>query len=406
MDSLFTELASLAREQKPFSFATVIHTAGSTPQKAGARAIFLPDGRILGTLGGGCMEAEARRRGLALTRGGEPELLDLHLDDDFGWDDGLICGGQASILIQPGRTADPEPLEAALQLHEARGQGVYCLIAAADDPALVGRSCLVREGAETVWDPGDPAVLSAIEEAARALLASGREAPQRVKLEAGGVVAYLEPLLPQPVLFIAGAGHVGAAVCHYAARIGFEVVVVDDRPSLANPERLPDAHQVLAEDIVEATRRWPKTPDTYFVIVTRGHRHDAVVLREVIHSDAAYIGMIGSRRKVLTIFDEFVAEGIATQEEMRRVHAPIGLDIAAISVEEIAVSIAAELVMVRRKGMAHGHGDCPGGGRVAADGKVEAAAPLREGDRDRSGRSLAASLPRGRGAGGGRPPGG
>src|SRR3954464_2700066 len=99
-EQFFEEIVARLDAKQPFALATVIHTAGSTPQKAGARAIFLPDGRILGTLGGGCMEAEARRRGIALITRGEPELLDLHLDDDFGWDDGRICGGQASILIQ------------------------------------------------------------------------------------------------------------------------------------------------------------------------------------------------------------------------------------------------------------------------------------------------------------------
>src|SRR5437016_11429798 len=101
MEPILRDIARLLENRAPFALATVIHTAGSTPQKAGARAIFLPDGRILGTLGGGCMEAEARQRGLNLIRGGEAELLELHLDDDFGWDDGLICGGTASIFIQP-----------------------------------------------------------------------------------------------------------------------------------------------------------------------------------------------------------------------------------------------------------------------------------------------------------------
>jgi xanthine dehydrogenase accessory factor len=352
------------------------------------------------------MEAEARRRGLNLIRGGEPELLELHLDDDFGWDDGLICGGTASIFIQPMGAAAAAPYQAALELNAARGRGVFALLAAADDPALAGQACLFREGAPAVGSIGHPAVQDELAEAARGFLREGREAPRRVRLQALDAVAYLEPLAPRPVLFIAGAGHIGAAVCHYGARLGFEVVVVDDRPSLANAERLPDADRVLAEDIVAAVRAWPKTPDTYFVIVTRGHRNDAVVLREVIHAPVAYIGMIGSRRKILTIFQEFIAQGIATAAEMARVRAPIGLDIGAITVDEIAVSIAAELVSVRREGAAHGDRDCPGGGGVPADGTAEAAAAARVDDRARRGRHLAQSLPGQRDPGGHRPPGG
>src|SRR5205823_3663639 len=154
-EQFLSEIVALLKEQRPFALATVVHTAGSTPQKAGARAIFLPDGRVLGTLGGGCMEAEARRRGLGLIARGEPELFDLHLDDDFGWDDGLICGGSASILIQPTRGLDPAPFQAALDLQEARGRGVFCVVVAAPEPGLVGHTCLVREGGSAVCEMPD-----------------------------------------------------------------------------------------------------------------------------------------------------------------------------------------------------------------------------------------------------------
>jgi xanthine dehydrogenase accessory factor len=407
MDPLFRTMTQLLREGKPFAVGTVVHTAGSTPQKTGARALFLPGGEILGTLGGGCMEAEARRRGLQLVSGGTPELMELQLDDDFGWDDGLICGGSANILLQPRPAAAAETLEAVLSLHEARERGVFVLVASGETEAL-GRCCLVRPGAETVGDPGSPELRAAIEQAARQFLDEGREEPRRLRLRDPEVILYLEPILPLPVCFIAGAGHIGGALCHYAARVGFEVVVVDDRPSLCNPENLPDAAHTIAADIVETVRSWPKTADTYFVIVTRGHRHDAVVLREVIHAPLAYVGMIGSKRKILTIYEEFLAEGLATAEELARVRAPIGLEIGAISVEEIALCIAAELIMVRRtraggagsNGVAAVQRDCPGGGRVPEDGDAQAALAVRQRDRHSGGRPLAESLPARGGAGG------
>jgi xanthine dehydrogenase accessory factor len=403
LDSLYRDIARLLEEGTPFSLGTVIHTAGSTPQKAGARAVFLPGGEILGTLGGGCMEAEARRRGLQLVRGGAPELMELHLDDDFGWDDGLICGGTASIFLQPRPTEQAEVFKAALALRETRERGVLCL-AAAGPAESVARACLVCPGGETVGDLASPALQAQVEEAARGLLLEGREEPRRLRVREPEATVYFEPLLPKPVCFIAGAGHIGGALCRYAARAGFEVAIVDDRPSLCNRERLPDAEHVIAGDIVETVRNWPKTPDTYFVIVTRGHRHDAVVLREVVNAPLAYVGMIGSKRKILTIYEEFLAEGLATPEELARVHAPIGLDIGALSVEEIALCIAAELVLVRRKGAGDaprtGHRDCPGGGRVPEDGDAQAALAVRLRDRDSGGRPLAESLPRGRRAGG------
>src|ERR1051325_3442087 len=128
MDPLFGDIARLFQEGRSFALGTVVYTAGSTPQKIGARAVFLPGGEILGTLGGGCMEAEARRRGLQLVRGGDPELLDLHLDDDFGWDDGLICGGTAHIFLQPKPDEQEYVFRAAFELKERRECGVLALV--------------------------------------------------------------------------------------------------------------------------------------------------------------------------------------------------------------------------------------------------------------------------------------
>lgn len=401
MDNLLAEVSRLYREGTPFALGTVTHTSGSTPQKAGARAIFLPGGEILGTLGGGCMEAEARRRGLQMVRGGQPELLELHLDDDFGWDDGLICGGTAHIFLQPRSADQADVFHAAAELKEARQRGVFVLVTAGPAEAL-GCSVLVREGGSTVGAlPGG--LLPEVEDAAAVLLEEGREDPKRVVLKERGVTLYLEPLLPKPVCFIAGAGHIGAALCHYAARCGFEVAVVDDRPSLCNAERMPDATHILVGDIVETVRAWPKRRDTYWIVVTRGHKHDAVVLRELVKVPSVYLGMIGSKRKILTIYDEFLEQGLATPEELARIHAPLGLDIGAVTVDEIALCIAAELVLVRRKGVEHGpqpggktrsYRDCAGGGGVPADGDAQAALALRLEHRAADGRPLLESLPR------------
>ena len=402
MDRLIAEIASRGAAGEPFAIGTVIHTTGSTPQKAGARALFLPAGDLLGTLGGGCMEAEARRRGTALVQGGSPELLELHLDDDFGWDDGLICGGTAHILLQP--RPEPEQLSvygAATALYERRGAGVLALVGSGP-PGTAGRACLIEDGAIR-GDLGADPVTAAAAAAAQELLSAGGEEPRRVRLREPEATLYLEPILPKPVCFIAGAGHIGAALCHYAARCGFEVAILDDRASLCNRDRLPDAAHVLVGDIVETVREWPGSPSDYYVIVTRGHRHDAVVLRELIDRPCAYLGMIGSKRKILTIYDEFLAEGLATPERLARIHAPIGLDIGALTVEEIALCIAAEMVRVRRKGQGErhgrglpegGHGDCAGGRRVAENGQPEAALAARLADRAAAGHPLAESLPR------------
>lgn len=406
MDTLYQDVIALLERREPFALATVVYTSGSTPQKAGAKAVFLPDGRILGTLGGGCMEVEARRRGLELIGGGEPLFFDLHLDDDFGWDDGLICGGTAQIFIQPMVAASPAVYAAAMTLHQAHERGALATLVQGGPPESLGSPLLIRDDGTVTGELPVGALGETLVRETLAALETGDEAPRRLKLE-GGAIAYLEPLLPHPTLVIAGAGHVGGALVHYAARVGFDVVVIDDRASLCNRERLPEATETIADNIVEAVRRYPKTPDTYVVIVTRGHRNDAVVLREVIHEPVGYIGMIGSKRKILTIYEEFIAEGIATAAELARVHAPIGLDIGSISVEEIALSIAAELVAVRRKGKPRGsHRGCAEGGSLAAAGDGVSVLAARQQSREQAGRELAASLPTPRNAAGARDAGG
>jgi xanthine dehydrogenase accessory factor len=481
-ESFFHEILAHLEGEQPFALGTVVHTSGSTPQKAGARAIFLPDGRVHGTLGGGCMEMEARRRALEmistginmetrrhegsaetdLREAGQPDgsasapehlnthtpehlLLNLHLDDDFGWDDGLICGGSSQIFLQRidpaaerSNPALPTPntrsvYAAAVALKAKRRRAMLAMLVEAPSPGDVGGTLLVPEEGPVFGALGNNALVEELTETARRLLAEGGEAPRYLALAGGAARAYFEPILPRPVLLILGAGHIGTALTHFGARIGFEVVVTDDRASFANRERLPDADEVIVDSVVNLLRRWPKTPETYVVLVTRGHRNDAVALREVIGSPCAYIGMIGSRRKVLTIYDEFLAEGIATPEQLARVHAPVGLDIGALTVDEIAVSIAAELIAVRRKGVRvqdkagtcpeplhtrtpehlnsehpersdHAERDRAGGGGIPADGNAEAALALRQRERDRAGRSLVERLPDRRRAGGGGSP--
>lgn len=167
-------------------------------------------------------------------------------------------------------------------------------------------------------------------------------------LVCGGTLdIFIEPVLPPALLYIFGAGHVSVNLYKTAKNAGFEVTVVDDRDAYANHERFPEAKQIIAEDFEKAMAELSPSESSYIVIVTRGHRDDMRVLRWAVQTRARYIGMIGSKRKTITIFRELVKEGIAP-ELFDRVHAPVGLDIGAITPEEIAVSITAELIAVRR----------------------------------------------------------
>ena len=175
---------------------------------------------------------------------------------------------------------------------------------------------------------------------------------QALGLEAGEIEVFIEAIQPPPTLLIVGAGHIAQPLSRIGKMLGFEVAVIDDRPSLVSKARFPEADRLIAGYYGEELARFPITSSTYIVLVTRGHRHDEESLRQVIHSPAAYIGMIGSRRRVGAVFQHLAEEGIP-HELIDRVCSPIGLDIGAETPEEIAVSILAEVINVRRRGTRH-----------------------------------------------------
>ncbi|HSQ79097.1 MAG TPA: XdhC family protein, partial [Candidatus Bathyarchaeia archaeon] len=210
-----------------------------------------------------------------------------------------------------------------------------------DDAVAVERGWLPT-GAPAL--PDDPVFGCLAPDVVEAVVEGGRA---RLVTEAKERMWFIEPVRPLPRLVIAGAGHVGRAVARLGSLLDFSVTVIDDREEFANIANVPDADEIVAADIGEAIKAVEDSPDNYFVIVTRGHQKDAEALRAAIGRPAAYIGMIGSRRKIELMECEFLENGWATKDEWAAVHAPIGLDIGSRTVEEIAVSIAAELVKVR-----------------------------------------------------------
>jgi xanthine dehydrogenase accessory factor len=348
---LCTQLVQLLESGEQLAFGVVVETRGSTPQKPGAEALFLRDGRIVGTLGGGCLEAESRRRALLSLDTGEPSLFELHLDEDFGWDDGLVCGGTARVFIQPLGSADLDLFQRLVGLRSERVPVAAAMVVQADCAEWVGRRCLLD--GEQVFATELPAELCrCLHGNAGAALGHEGAHVRSLQLESQTVQVFLNPHLPRCTLLIAGAGHIGQALAHLGALTGFDVTVIDDRAEFANRARFPEAREVVVDDIESAVVRYPIDGETYVVIVTRGHRHDAVALRACLDSPAQYLGMIGSRRKIRLIFEQLVEGGYATPERLTEIHTPLGLDIGAVTVEEIAVSIIAEMIAVRRKGTA------------------------------------------------------
>lgn len=294
--SLFEIVAAEADQGRKCAFCLVVETKGSTPQSPGAVMLVRENMHTDGTLGGGCVEAEVRRRAFDLLAQGEPQTLDFSFDRESPEDEGVICGGWMKVAVLCVRSPEEaHPFARAAEAIRARR----------------------------------PVVLTI---------------PSRIE---GRPIAYRLHAHVSPRLLIAGGGHIGLALARLAAQLDFHITVIDDRADFANPERFPPPMESIAADIEATLRRLPVDPHTYIVIVTRGHRHDQAALAAVIDSPARYIGMIGSRRKVRLIFDALRAEGVA-EDRIARVHAPIGVPIGSVTVPEIAISIAAQLIAERR----------------------------------------------------------
>ncbi len=253
---IYEQIVQLRREGRRGAVATIVNVRGSIPSFRTAKMLVRDDGSIVGTIGGGCVEADVWQAAREVMESEKPRTLTFDLNQDPKYDTGLVCGGTLEIFI--------------------------------------------------------------------------------------------EPVLPPALLYVFGAGHVAVNVCQVAANAGFDVIVTDDRSSYASKERFPAAREVHALEFDEAIKKLEPNESSYIVIVTRGHHDDMRLLRWAVQTRARYVGMIGSKRKVIQIFKTLRAEGLA-EHLFGRVHAPIGLDIGAVTPEEIAVSITAELIAIRRQ---------------------------------------------------------
>jgi xanthine dehydrogenase accessory factor len=331
-------------------WCAVIETRGSTPQKAGAAMLVFADGSQRGTLGGGCVEAEVKQRALRVlgSTGGQADVLTFNLDDNYGWDDGLICGGRMTILADPLVGGDRREQLAhyygTLQQLVAAGMGCTEAVILSD------RELGLPIGQRWLFDAGNQPVARLAAAPAPAALTKHLVPPcQRPRPTTHQGVAFL-PILPRITLLIVGGGHVGQAVAKLAADVDFDICVLDDRAPYASPERFPMARRIVGDIGAELQQLAGQlTPSTFALVITRGHSHDEEALYHLATAPAGYVGMIGSKRKIKMIFEDLIARGIAA-EALQRVHAPLGLAIGSQTIAEIAVSIVAELIACRNLG--------------------------------------------------------
>ncbi len=364
MRELFQELLRELEGGETVAVATIVRRKGSVPREVGAKMLVHRGGRISGTVGGGCGEAEVWRSALNVIDTQRPSTVQVDLTEEIAMESQGVCGGIFDVFIQPWHNTllpgQPGMRDFALAIQQAlEGEQAIVLITVVAAGGLwrsqVGQHMLVHEDGGTVGSLEFPAFMPSsptaqIVENAHHAISAGKPHIEKISgPENSWAELFVEPFLPPPVLLIAGAGHIAAPLASIAHLMRYSVSVTDDRASFASRERFPDANRVLVGDIEETLRNYPITPRTHIVLVTRAHAHDVQGLRAIIDSPAAYIGMIGSQRRVWAVFKLLHEEGVPA-EKLLRVRAPIGLDLGGSTPEEIALCIMAEISRLRYGG--------------------------------------------------------
>ncbi|MBD3183137.1 hypothetical protein GF312_12655 [Candidatus Poribacteria bacterium] len=340
MKNIYIKLAEKLNNNS-LALATVIEKRGSAPQIPGSSALFSSKRLLTGTVGGGLLEVNTQKRAYRALHKKTSIIYKFSLTADISSSEEPICGGEATILIDGCPQDHIEIFQDIADSMDKRQPGVLLThITKTEVDASLDRYWIEAEGKEK-----NAVFVKFREEISNSLLS---KKPELIKTKEDELI-FLEPIYPLPNLIIAGAGHIGQALSHLARLLDFEVTVIDDRWEFANKDRFPEAHNIIVDDIGRAMASVEIYPDSYIVIVTRDHKNDADALRQCIDSEAAYVGMIGSKRKIELMREKFLQEGWATPDQWEQVYAPIGIDIHSKTVQEIAISIAAQLVLIRRQ---------------------------------------------------------
>ncbi len=364
-DQIWPEAVRTLERGKKFALATVVGVRGSTPREVGAKMIVREDGQF-GTIGGGCGEAEVFRKArVLLEEGAGARLTDVDLTGDFDQQEIGTCGGIMDVFIDiwsPG-----SDLEMARTLSDAAAHSRPAALLTVVDP---GRDAAAPAGARAVLDPehADARLTPPIELPRRAIAqlavraadgvaalieisaAGGADPVKRIE-PSGEPRLFLDPIAGAQRLVIAGAGHIAQPLAQFGSMLGFHVTVIDDRAAFANRERFPGADEIVVRPFGAAIAALNLDRHCYLVSVTRGHSFDETVVRTALErTEGAFIGMIGSRRRVRATLDRLAEAGVP-RERLEQVHAPLGIDIGAETPEEIALSIIAEIVRERRTGV-------------------------------------------------------
>jgi xanthine dehydrogenase accessory factor len=348
MSEIFEQLDQLRRSETRVAMVTLVATKGTTPKKEGAKMWVGEGGRIVGSVTiGGCVDARVIEESEEVLATARPKLLSIALGDEDAWELGLTCSGTIDVLIERVDLGDAR--EPALRAYDVIRDAVESRSRHAASVQLLDggpeRLVVVEDGG-IVGTLGEAALDDAARERAVALMRRGRSATIELGEGAGSRLAFVEVHGPPATLVVIGAGNIAVPLVSLAKHLGLRTVVVDGRSRFATAERFPDADRIMVGIPSEIVTSLPLASNTLVVLVAHDYKYDIPVLREILRSDAGYIGMLGSRRRGQAILEFLAREGEAA-EALARVHVPVGLNIGAETPAEIALSILAEAVATR-----------------------------------------------------------
>ena len=338
MRDILPDLDNWRAENDHIALATVIQTWGSSPRRAGAKMALTPDGKIAGSVSGGCVEGAVFEAGVDVLKSNRPQLLHFGVADEIAWEVGLACGGSIDIFVQPLDEAIFKPLRSTFVEEES---AVLATVVKGPDE-LLGREMLVREGGEVSGNIHDECNAKVIDLAGETL---DQGKSRRVRLRED-VELFMEVISPPPTLIAVGGVHITIALLALAKTLGYRTIVVDPRSAFGNETRFPHVDRLIQAWPQEAFEQIPITRSTAIAMLTHDPKLDDPALKIALPSAAFYVGALGSKTTQAKRRQRLLEEGV-TEEQLDRLHGPIGLEINAGTPEEIAVSIMAEIVAAR-----------------------------------------------------------
>ena len=351
MEEVFLKAEEEFLNNNNFAIATVIKTSGSTPQKPGAKLLVKNDKTAIGTLGGGCVEGDIWFAASEMLKNKtDSEMKEYELNEDLAAEDGLVCGGTMFFLLDNINKSESLKKYNQEIISAYNGGSSVSLATLVKKPitslAKIGDKILIRENKSTSGTLGDEILDNLARKTSDEVLPLGRN---KYVSDKRGYEFFIEAYTNHPTLVIAGGGHVSKAIYNIAITLGYKIIIIDDREKFSNPKRFPKATSTLVGDYSKELEKINLGTNSFIVIATRGHKYDAYATAAALRTNASYVGLLGSKRKAILIYEELFSNGFS-YDEVSEIHSPIGLDLSARTPEEISLSIMAEITAFRLGG--------------------------------------------------------